>query len=63
MATDHEVIDRLARIETKLDSALSQLTDHESRLRLTDRWRYALSTGTALSLLGAMGSFVRVALP
>ncbi|MGP3917695.1 hypothetical protein [Nonomuraea sp. 10N515B] len=49
--------ERLARIEGKLDLIVLQVTqvkdtsnDHESRLRVLERWRYSLPLG-----LGAAG--------
>lgn len=32
-----EVLDRLVRIETKLDTALSDVADHEGRLRVLEK--------------------------
>mgnify|MGYP007075792272 CR=1 FL=1 len=34
---DREVLDRLMRIETKLDNALSEVADHENRLRALEQ--------------------------
>ena len=31
----------MARVETKLDTALSTLTDHEQRIRSAEKWRWA----------------------
>lgn len=36
------VIDRLARIEVKLDEIRRDRADHESRIRTLERWKYTL---------------------
>lgn len=46
------LVDRLARIETKLDQALSNHADHEKRIRLVERWKYALPV-SALAAIAA----------
>lgn len=33
---------RLERIEAKLDGAASTVTDHETRIRSTEKWSYAI---------------------
>lgn len=42
-----EVVDRLARIETKLDNVLKRDDDHEKRIRWLERigWGVVLITG------------------
>jgi hypothetical protein len=35
--TDREVLDRLVRIEIKLDTALSDVADHEARIRALEQ--------------------------
>jgi hypothetical protein len=53
-----EVLQTLARIDTKLDTALAQICDHEERLRALEgrsgrRWEALV--GQILSLLVAAG--------
>lgn len=47
----------LARIETKLDRALSDGTDHETRIRKLERALWA-ATGAAAFAGGGIGAFV-----
>lgn len=47
-------LERLVRIETKLDAALADQTDHETRLRALERWKYAIPA----SLLSAAGAIL-----
>ncbi|HOR12830.1 MAG TPA: hypothetical protein PKX46_02800 [Clostridia bacterium] len=54
-----EVLQTLARIDTKLDAALSQLVDHEARLRVLEGHggrRYEALIGQILYLLLAAGA-------
>lgn len=53
--TTLNLIERLAVIETKLDSFLAAQGDHEARLRRLERWRL-LSMGAAAVLGGAAGN-------
>lgn len=39
----NDAIDRLARIETKIDRFAESDKDHEKRLRLLEKWRWAHS--------------------
>lgn len=58
MSSDEDTRDRLARMETKIDILVEDLAervkDHETRIRLGERWRYALP----MSVLVAAGSLV-----
>lgn len=55
------VVDRLARIEVKLDEALKLHQDHESRLRVIERWKYALPlTAFTAVISGALAVFAMV---
>jgi len=56
-----EVLDRLARIETKLDDTIGARKDHESRLRSLEVWRY-LTTGGAMAI-GALAGLITSHLP
>lgn len=51
-----EVIDRLARIEEKLDTALGVSKDHESRIRGTEQkiWGGAGAFSIMTALLGSI---------
>lgn len=40
----------LARLETKIDMLLVRDADKETRMRLLEKWRYALPTSIALAL-------------
>lgn len=40
----------LARLETKIDLLLVRDADKETRMRLLEKWRYALPTSIALAL-------------
>lgn len=52
------VVDRLARIEVKLDEALKTRTDHENRLRLLERWKYTLPAALLTSVIsGVVGLY------
>lgn len=52
-----EVVDRLARIETKLDAALKTKDDHETRLRSVERkqWLYAGGVAAVSAYLSRFG--------
>lgn len=47
----------VARIEGKLDGALAASTDHETRIRSLERWRWAL-TGAAAAAGAGSGAAV-----
>lgn len=59
--SDREVLDRLVRIETKLDNVIYLGTDHETRIRKLERALW-LATGAAAAAGGTVGAFVRTAL-
>lgn len=55
MATDPEIIDRLARIETKLDAVSRTLPDHEKRIRANEHSRFRiLSIASAIAFVGGL---------
>lgn len=56
--TDETLDTRLARIETKLDIALSSQNDHEARIRRLEKALFtAMGIAAAIGgLLGAVGS-------
>ena len=58
---DTTLIERLVKIETKLDMFLASQeahhADHESRLRRLERWKL-LSMGAAAAVGGAAGKLV-----
>jgi len=56
-----EVLERLARIETKLDDTMGVRADHETRIRSLEVWRY-LTTGGATAV-GALFGFLVSHLP
>jgi hypothetical protein len=58
MSTDREVLDRLVRIETKLDAQLTRSDDHEGRLRRLERALW-LVTGAAAAGGGAIGALAQ----
>jgi hypothetical protein len=47
----------VARLSTRVDAVLSQmpvqLTDHESRLRSLERWRYGIPVGAGAAITAA----------
>lgn len=55
MSNEEDTRDRLARMETKLDLVVDELVervkDHEDRLRLNERWRYALPTSLVFAVV------------
>jgi hypothetical protein len=58
--TDPELIAGLARIEQKVDSLLTGSTDHETRLRTLERWRWGIvGAFTALVALFKTGVWTR----
>lgn len=55
MAPEREVLDRLVRIETKLDGALLAESDHELRLRVLEARRWPLAViGGICGVVGAV---------
>jgi hypothetical protein len=46
----------LARIEVKLDNALSQTQDHETRIRSLEKWRYTLPVTVLVSVASAVST-------
>ena len=48
--------DRLARIEVKLDAVLANFTDHETRLRTLEKWKYALPVAFLGTLSAALAA-------
>lgn len=62
MTTDgREVLDRLTRIEVKLDSQLTHISDHEGRLRRLERTVW-IAMGAAAAIGGAAGSIAQQAM-
>ncbi|MEU9888678.1 hypothetical protein [Sphaerisporangium sp. NPDC051011] len=57
---DREVLDRLVRIETKLDMAINRGDDHETRLRKLERLVW-IAAGAAATGGGVVGAIVRQA--
>lgn len=55
MDHDVEVIDRLARMDVKLDQLLSSVGDHEVRLRALEKAKWMI-VGAASAGGGAMGA-------
>lgn len=57
MTTREEIGERLARIETKLDTALTNDKDKEKRLRSLERWRWShgVSAAAFLAILAKLG--------
>ncbi|HEX4816711.1 MAG TPA: hypothetical protein VFV66_28550 [Nonomuraea sp.] len=58
MTDEPLIIERLARIETKLDNAIGRADDHETRIRRLERALW-LVTGAAAAVGGALGSIVQ----
>jgi hypothetical protein len=56
VSTDTEVLERLTRIEVKLDAAMSRGDDHETRIRRLERvvWIAAGAAATGGGLLGSI---------
>jgi hypothetical protein len=54
----------VARLSTRVDAVLSQmpvqLTDHESRLRSLEKWRYGIPVGAAAAIVAAVSSVLTV---
>lgn len=48
------VVDRLARIEVKLDEIRRDRADHESRIRTLERWKYALPATFLTAVISAL---------
>lgn len=42
MEQENEILQRLTRIETKLDSKIEKLNDHERRIRFLERYAFIL---------------------
>lgn len=59
--TDREVLDRLVRIETKLDLSISRVDDHETRLRRLERVMW-IAAGAAATGGGIVGAIIRQAI-
>lgn len=55
------ISERLARIETKVDSMTSKIGDHEFRIRSLERARW-ISIGLAATAGGTFGELARVLL-
>lgn len=56
-----QLVERLARIEEKLDASLRGHTDHEGRLRAIERWKYALpATAVTAVISGALAIFATI---
>lgn len=53
MTAMEDLLQRLVRIETKLDMAIVDQRDHEGRLRTLERWKYALPASAATALISA----------
>ncbi len=55
-----EVLVAIARVEVKLDQALSVGADHEVRLRSLERWRWTLAGAGALAgaVAGSVGGLL-----
>jgi hypothetical protein len=53
--------ERLARIETKLDTALSHLGDHESRIRSVEKawWKQSAIIGALIASISWFGPVLR----
>lgn len=58
MTDGREVLDRLVRIETKLDSQLTRSEDHEGRIRRLERAVWVAS-GAAATAGGVVGSIAQ----
>lgn len=58
-----ESIERLVRMETKLDASLARTDDHEVRIRRLEERRWPLGPiGTVIGLLGVVAAFASVLL-
>lgn len=58
-----EVLQTLARIDTKLDTALTQISDHEERLRTLEgrsgkRWETLVAQVLSLLVAAGMGLLI-----
>lgn len=58
MTADGEVVERLVRIETKLDAQLTRSGDHEGRLRRLERALW-LAAGAATAGGGVLGTIAQ----
>lgn len=61
MPPQQELKERLARIETKLDQALSHLQDHEVRLRKVEQawWKQSAVIGFIIGAITWFGPVLR----
>lgn len=57
MTDDREVLDRLTRIEVKLDDSLARSVDHENRIRRLERALW-LASGAASAGGGVVGAMI-----
>lgn len=48
---EDDTVTRLVRIETKLDVMLASDGDHETRLRLLERWKYGIPASMVMAIL------------
>lgn len=58
MSTDGEVLERLTRIEVKLDAQLARADDHETRIRRMERMLW-LAAGAATAAGGVLGTIAQ----
>lgn len=56
--SSHEVLERLTRIEVKLDTQLTRADDHEQRIRRLERLMWG-AAGAAAAAGGAIGAFAQ----
>ena len=61
MAPQHEIKERLARIETKLDQTLDHMRDHESRIRSVEKawWKQSAIFGALIASISWFGPIIR----
>lgn len=57
MDGEQSVLERLVRLEVKLDLALNDRADHETRLRKVERWMY-LTAGLIGAVSGYLGQML-----
>lgn len=60
MTADQEVLERLTRIEVKLDTAIARGDDHETRIRRLERVVW-VAAGAAATGGGVLGAIIRQA--
>jgi hypothetical protein len=58
MSGDGEVLERLVRIEVKLDTQLTRADDHETRIRRMERALW-LASGGAAAAGGVLGTIAQ----